>query len=57
MKYNIDTELDKADILSERSSIRLSKSEVFDKARKMIDDTIKVRRLLYSKQNIDDLLK
>ena len=57
MKYNINTELDKADILSERSSIRLSKSEVFDKARKMIDDTIKVRRLLYSKKNIDDLLK
>ena len=57
MKYNIDTELDKADILSERSSIRLSKSEVFDKDRKMIDDTIKVRRLLYSKRNIDDLLK
>ena len=57
MKYNIDTEFDKADILSERSSIRLSKSEVFDKARKMIDETIKVRRLLYSKQNIDDLLK
>lgn len=57
MKYNINTELDKADILSERSSIRLSKSEIFDKARKMIDDTIKVRRLLYSKKNIDDLLK
>lgn len=57
MKYNIDTELDKTDILSERSSIRLSKSEIFDKARKMIDDTIKVHRLLYSKKNIDDLLK
>ena len=57
MKYNIDTELDKADILSERSSIRLSKSEVFDKVRKMIDDTMEVRRLLYSKRNIDDLLK
>ena len=57
MKYNIDTELDKADILSERSSIHLSISEIFDKARKMIDDTIKVCRLLYSKRNIDDLLK
>jgi len=57
MKYTIDKELDEADILSERSSIRISKSEVFDKARKMIDDTMEVRRLLYSKQNIDDLLK
>ena len=39
---DIDKKLDEADILSESSSIRLSKSEVFDNARRLIDEKSKL---------------
>ncbi|EFM38612.1 prevent-host-death family protein [[Eubacterium] yurii subsp. margaretiae ATCC 43715] len=39
---DIEKKLDEADILSESSSIRLSKSEVFDNARKLIDEKSKL---------------
>lgn len=39
---DIEKKLDEADILSESSSIRLSKSEVFDNARRLIDEKSKL---------------
>ena len=39
---DIEKKLDEADILSERSSMRLSKSEVFDNARRLIDEKSKL---------------
>lgn len=39
---DIEKNLDEADILSESSSIRLSKSEVFDNARRLIDEKSKL---------------
>ena len=39
---DIEKKLDEADILSESSSIRLSKSEVFDSARRLIDEKSKL---------------
>ena len=39
---DIEKKLDEADILSESSSMRLSKSEVFDNARRLIDEKSKL---------------
>jgi len=39
---DIEKKLDEADILSESSSIRLSKSEVFENARRLIDEKSKL---------------
>ncbi len=39
---DIEKKLDEADTLSENSSIRLSKSEVFENARRLIDEKSKL---------------